>query len=104
MRENMSVRITTILVVVSGLALFAIGCEGGHEGDRCNPLLSHDECGSGLSCQQPPKCAESYCCPANASSSTHPFCNGASCSQVDAAPSEQPAGDAAVPADAAEDG
>ena len=62
-------------------ALFAVlsfagaGCEGGFtdtgvsEGNRCNPLDSHNECGSGLVCtgqgSSPavPFCPENYCCP-----------------------------------------
>lgn len=67
------------LVVALGLVAVANGCDGGNEGDRCNPLGSHDECGSGLSCQQPATCAENYCCPDPASRSSNPYCNGAGC-------------------------
>ena len=55
------------------------GCDQGKEGDRCNPDLSHDECNSGLTCQQPSTCAENYCCPTPASSSSNPYCNGEGC-------------------------
>ncbi len=56
-----------------GMAAIATGCDTGHEGERCNPSLSHDECGSGLSCQQPTDCPESYCCPTDGTSS-NPYC------------------------------
>jgi hypothetical protein len=49
------------------------GCNVGNEGERCNPSLSHDECGGGLSCQQPKDCPESYCCPTS-STSSNAFC------------------------------
>jgi hypothetical protein len=65
--------LTAVLALASG------GCEVGKEGDRCNPDLSHDECGSGLSCQQPTNCAENYCCPASGTSTNvfcQPGCNG----------------------------
>jgi hypothetical protein len=58
------------------------GCDQGKEGDRCNPDLSHDECNSGLTCQQPSTCAENYCCPTPASSSSNPYCNGQGCPQA----------------------
>jgi hypothetical protein len=57
-----------------------LGCQGGHEGDRCNPVLvavGEDECNKGLVCQQPGACPESYCCPADGGPSNNPFCNGA---------------------------
>jgi len=59
------------LLVLASLCMLA--CEEGREGDRCNPDLSHDECGSGLSCQQPVNCPENYCCPTSGES-TNPFC------------------------------
>ena len=67
------------LAVIAALSLASVGCDGGHEGDRCNPSLSHDECNDGLSCQTPSTCVENYCCPSNASSSTNPYCNGTLC-------------------------
>jgi hypothetical protein len=67
------------------------GCDQGKEGDRCNPDLSHDECNSGLTCQQPSTCAENYCCPTPASSSSNPYCNGEGC------PPAADAGDDAAP-------
>ena len=74
------------LLLFAMLALTGLGCDGGREGDRCNPLLSHSDCNDGLSCQQPATCAESYCCPASSSSSSNPFCNGQGCPQTDATP------------------
>ena len=69
-----------------GVLAFGNGCDGGREGERCNPNLSHNECDDGLTCVQPATCVESYCCPANASASTNPYCNGAGCPAPDAAP------------------
>lgn len=87
------------LVFLTALALaLAGGCDGGREGERCNPALSHDECGVGLSCQQPGACAENYCCPAAAATSTNPYCNGAGCppaSAVDGGGDAGGGGDAA---------
>jgi hypothetical protein len=59
--------------LIASAALAVAGCDQGGEGDRCNPNLSHDECGGGLSCQQPAECPEFYCCPTNGTSS-NPFC------------------------------
>jgi hypothetical protein len=65
------------------------GCIGGAtdsnvpEGDRCNPLDSHNECSSGLVCtgqgSSPavPFCPENYCCSVDSSgniNSTNPNC------------------------------
>lgn len=75
----------TVALVALGLVVGAgNGCDGGGEGDRCNPLLSHDECGKGLSCMQPTTCVESYCCPSPSTSSANPFCNGLACPPADA--------------------
>ncbi|HEY0869393.1 MAG TPA: hypothetical protein VGD55_03260 [Acidothermaceae bacterium] len=54
-------------------AVVLLACNQGSEGDRCNPDLSHDECGSGLSCTTPVDCPESYCC-ASDGKSTNPYC------------------------------
>jgi len=67
------------------VALGWTGCKGGSEGERCNPLLSHDECGGAdLVCSGPTTgyplpgtCVENYCCPKDPSKSTDPHCNGA---------------------------
>jgi hypothetical protein len=74
------VLVNALLLVVS-LALFAVGCHEGNEGDRCNPDLipSQSECNSGLTCQVPSTCVEAYCCPEQASSSSNGFCNGMLC-------------------------
>jgi hypothetical protein len=74
-------RIGIALVVLAGaLALGGGGgCNVGNEGERCNPSLSHDECGSGLACTQPVDCPESYCCPTSGESSNancQKGCNG----------------------------
>jgi hypothetical protein len=76
------VRLNVLFLLVS-LALFAVGCHEGAEGDRCNPDLiqSQSECNSGLTCQMPSTCAENYCCPTPASSSSNGYCNGMLCPQ-----------------------
>ena len=70
--------------VIITLVVAAFACDGGSEGDRCNPDLSHNDCNGALTCQQPATCVENYCCPTPASASTNPFCNGTACPQVDA--------------------
>ena len=86
-RHSAFARVLTLAVVAAGLAVVVGGCDGGSEGDRCVPQRSSDECGSGLSCQQIGGCGESYCCPADPSKSSNPYCNGAGfdkCPAVDA--------------------
>ena len=50
-----SSRIGIALVVLAGVLAVGGGggCNVGSEGVRCNPSLSHDECGGGLACTQP---------------------------------------------------
>jgi len=78
-----------LTVFLGGAALFG-GCYAEAQlGDRCNPLRSSDECGSGLSCSGNPigisanhpipYCPENYCCPINADgtvdfTNTNPYC------------------------------
>jgi hypothetical protein len=72
-------RKATGLAILALAALLGGACTVGQEGERCNPDLSHDECGHGLSCQQPKDCPESYCCPASGNSddpNCQPGCNG----------------------------
>jgi hypothetical protein len=72
--KSLRSRITALfLTAASALVLGGAGCQQGQEGDRCNPSLSHDECGAGLSCQQPVDCPENYCCPKSGASS-NPYC------------------------------
>jgi hypothetical protein len=67
------------LALVTGVVLLSSGCNNGAEGDRCilpnssGGSYSHDSCNSGLSCQQPTDCPESYCCPIDGRSS-NPYC------------------------------
>jgi hypothetical protein len=76
-------------VLLAVLSIAPAGCVGGFfnenlsEGDRCNPLDSHNECSSGLVCtgqgSSPtiPFCPENYCCPMDSNgniSSTNAFC------------------------------
>ena len=75
------------------------GCQIGQEGERCNPSLSHDECGAGLACTQPVDCPENYCCPTSGNSSQpncQPGCNGGQASICAAG------GDADCPTEAGE--
>ena len=68
-------QIIAILALAGAALVSAASCiQGGNEGDRCNPLLSHNECDNGLTCQQPSGCAENYCCPADLTHSTSSFC------------------------------
>jgi hypothetical protein len=89
-------RACLLVGLLSAVAYFAgAGCIGGFsndnlsEGDRCNPLDSHNECAGGLICtgQGPaptiPFCAENYCCPVDSNgnitstnSNCQPGCNG----------------------------
>ena len=80
-----SMIVVAVLLVAAGMVALGNGCDGGREGERCNPFLSHNECGDGLSCQQPGTCAENYCCPTPATSSANPSCNGTGCPAGDAA-------------------
>jgi hypothetical protein len=67
--------VSLCLLAVAG----ACAIQGGNEGDRCNPNLSHDECDDGLTCQKPSTCAEHYCCPASLGSSKSSYCRGEAC-------------------------
>jgi hypothetical protein len=81
-KRSISFRVVALAGIVLGTVLFGTACHEGAEGDRCNPVAAangEDECNSGLTCQSPFTCVESYCCPANLSSSTNPFCNGMMC-------------------------
>jgi hypothetical protein len=82
-------RLSVLTIVAATIFLLGAACNEGHEGDRCNPKLFHDEnqCGHGLACQMPSTCVESYCCPSDPTTSTNPFCNGQMCSH-DAAATE----------------
>jgi len=78
-----------LAMALGGAALFG-GCyDQAQLGDRCNPLRSSDECGSGLHCSGNPigisanypipYCPENYCCPINPDgtvdfTNTNPFC------------------------------
>lgn len=77
------------LVAAALLVWAPNGCLQGREGDRCNPALApgEDECGAGLSCQQPQDCPENYCCPVTGtamSPSCQPGCAGGQASVCDA--------------------
>lgn len=95
-------RISIALFCLGTVAVFgAGGCRIGKEGERCNPSLSHDECGSGLACTQPVDCPENYCCPTSGTSSSdycQPGCAGGQASICAAG------GDADCPSEAGEDG
>ena len=76
-------------LLFTGLSLAGAGCVGGFntenlaEGERCNPLDIHNECGSGLVCTGQgsapsiPSCPENYCCSVDTNgniNSTNPSC------------------------------
>jgi hypothetical protein len=70
------VRLGAVLVVGVGvITASAVGCNTGGQGERCNPLLSHNECGSGLVCNGSiSDCPEAYCCPTDTSEITSDLC------------------------------
>ena len=70
-------------IFVSAIVLVANGCQtGGNEGDTCNPLVTQDECHSGLQCTQT-TCTYAYCCPTSGSSANQ-NCNFGGCPSDDA--------------------
>ncbi len=89
-KEALATRTLTIIGVLSALMfVMSAGCISGFndenvpEGDRCDPLTSHNECSSGLVCtgQGPspaiPYCPENYCCSVDSNgnlNSTNPNC------------------------------
>jgi hypothetical protein len=87
-RKSLYARLGALSVIVGSglLTLTTNGCNQGAQGDRCNPDLTgpngvseatynEDECGSGLTCQQPMFCPENYCCPPPGTGTiTSPFC------------------------------
>jgi len=52
------------------LAISAGGCSNTADGDRCDPVLSHDECANGPTsvCMVPTNCADAFCCKADGTS------------------------------------
>jgi len=81
------IRAGLLAAVAVGFFTLGVACNDGREGDRCNPVAAangEDECGGGLTCQTPSTCVESYCCPADPTKSTNPYCNGQSCPVPDA--------------------
>jgi hypothetical protein len=99
-RETSATGAIAIASLLIGL-LFATtqGCIGGFneenisEGNRCNPLDSHDECASGLVCSgrgvapAVPYCPENYCCSVDSNGNLNsnnancqPGCNGGAAS------------------------
>lgn len=84
---------TTLKYCIALLPL-VLACKGGSEGERCNPYLSHDECGGDLVCSGPSTshplagtCVENYCCPDDPSKSGDPHCNG---SDTNGCPAPEP--------------
>lgn len=77
-------RIGSLLAVIAlATAAACIGQENVSEGQRCNPLASHNDCASGLVCtgqgSSPsiPFCPENYCCSVDGNgniNSTDPNC------------------------------
>ncbi len=86
-------RTVLLILAIAGAIALLPACDGGREGDRCNPNLSHDDCSDGLSCITPATCVENYCCPSNPTKSTSQYCNGSGCPRpapTDAGPSDAP--------------
>jgi len=98
-RISLAARAASFVALAGMIVALGNGCDGGREGERCNPALSHNDCDNGLTCQQPSTCAENYCCPADPTTSTNPYCNGAACPAVDAGPVDAGGGDDAAPGD-----
>jgi hypothetical protein len=91
-----------LAVLVGGLALVGSGgCNIGQEGERCNPNLSHDECGAGLACTIPPDCPEAYCCPTSRQSASAYCLRGCNGGQASACAA---GGDADCPPEGGADG
>jgi hypothetical protein len=77
-------RVGACLAAIVGALILGAACNQAGEGDRCNPLRSSDECGSGLVCSGNPVglsaahpiafCPENYCCPVNVTPSDNPYC------------------------------
>jgi hypothetical protein len=84
-----------VVLLLAVLSYGGAGCIGGFtndnlsEGDRCNPLSSHNECGKDLVCTGQgsapsiPFCPENYCCAVDSngnitstSANCLPGCNG----------------------------
>jgi hypothetical protein len=64
-----------LLAGVGALVTASVGCDTGGQGERCNPSLSHNECGSGLACNSTiTDCPEAYCCPTDPTKVTSNFC------------------------------
>jgi hypothetical protein len=92
---SMLPRACVLGVLWTVLSLGGAGCEGGFfnvnlsEGERCNPLDSHNECSNGLVCTgqgsspSVPFCPENYCCSVDGNGNINssnpncqPGCNG----------------------------
>jgi hypothetical protein len=94
-RHSLGAYAVAALFAATVLTAFSGGCAEGQEGDRCNPLLSHDECGGDtLVCSGPSTnyplpgtCVENYCCPKDPKTSSNPECNGTD-TQCPAAPDD----------------
>ncbi len=78
-RLSLVIHLLFVVGAIAAIAVLMNGCDGGREGERCIPNLSHNDCGGGLTCMQPATCVESYCCPEDPTTSTNPFCNGQGC-------------------------
>jgi hypothetical protein len=107
-----------VVALAAAIAVAGSGCDTGAEGERCNPLLSHDECGAGLQCLgagalsgvQIPDCPEAYCCPppTNTSpyttTSTNPYCQAGCNGGLAAICNANPTASPDCPTDAGEAG
>jgi hypothetical protein len=96
-------RLRVVFAAFVATALVTPACDVGKEGERCNPLLTNDECGSGLSCQEPTDCPESYCCP-TMGTSTNPYCQHGCAGGLAAICAASPAASPDCPTDAGQGG
>lgn len=71
------------LRVATALASLLLGaCGRSPEGETCQKTAdgsAQNPCAAGLTCQTPPGCVSSYCCPTPTTMSTNANCNGTAC-------------------------
>ncbi|AKV02135.1 hypothetical protein AKJ09_08798 [Labilithrix luteola] len=87
-------------MVATSTALLACSTS---EGERCNISLSHDECGSGLSCAMPDNCHYAVCCPPAGRASSSSACSACEPETPEVGPSSETADADASVQDAATD-
>ena len=69
-------------LAAAALATLLLGCGRSPEGETCQKAAdasAQNPCAAGLTCQTPPGCVGSYCCPTPTTMSTNANCNGTAC-------------------------